>query len=343
MDFGSFHSPRSFSGETVPGLVSVILPVHNRPELLRRAVASVLQQTYPHWELWIVDDGSTDATATVARELVRDDSRIGLLRHEHPRGPGAAREVGRQQARGEFVQYLDSDDRLLPRKLERMVTAFRRFPEASIVYCCCREVDLQGCPVPQPTRPSNRSIESILPEFLYHRFWNTGVPLYRKALLDQAGPWLPLFQEEDWELDVRLARFCPKLAFIDEVLFEWSFGSLNGLSGKADTRPALWKDRAVAHLAVLDHALACGLVPGEKDLAWFARKLFLLARQCAAKGLVAEARSLHAAALRAAGANRFAARGMRGFALFSRCFGWQRTGRWAEVLDRWRFRRRRGG
>ncbi len=319
--------------ECVAGRVSVIVPVRNRPSLLKRAVQSVREQTYGDWELWIVDDGSTDDTPAVAESLVREDSRIQLMRQE-PSGPGAAREAGRQRARGEFIQYLDSDDCLLAAKFERMVEALHTAPELAIAYCRCRELDPQGRPIPSPVRPSDRKIDAILPAFLHFRFWNTGVPLYRKALLDQAGPWLPLNQEEDWELDVRLARLSPRLIFVDELLVECTLGSADGLSGKVRETAALLVDRATAHLAVLEHALACGLEPGQSDLARFARSLFLLSRQCAAQGYVLEARKLLEAAVCAAGPNRAAARGLQEFRWLANLLGWRGLGRLALALDR---------
>ncbi|MGD0948065.1 MAG: glycosyltransferase family A protein, partial [Candidatus Binatia bacterium] len=100
----------------IPGLITTIIPVYNRPQLLRQAVASVLAQTYQPIEIVIVDDGSTDDTPQVAETLrEQHPDEVAVLRQPN-RGPGPAREAGRRAARGEFVQYLDSDDLLLPDK-----------------------------------------------------------------------------------------------------------------------------------------------------------------------------------------------------------------------------------
>ena len=100
----------------VEGLVSTIIPVHNRPSLLREAVASVLAQTYRPIEIIIVDDGSTDETGREAEALAECHSEVRAIHRENG-GPGAARETGRLAARGEFIQYLDSDDLLLPEQI----------------------------------------------------------------------------------------------------------------------------------------------------------------------------------------------------------------------------------
>ena len=109
----------------VEGLVSTIIPVHNRPALLREAVASVLAQTYRPIEIIVVDDGSTDETGREAEALAEAHPEVHAIHRENG-GPGAARETGRLAARGEFIQYLDSDDLLLPTKFELQVAGLRQ-------------------------------------------------------------------------------------------------------------------------------------------------------------------------------------------------------------------------
>src|SRR6516162_5891082 len=109
----------------VEGLVSTIIAVHNRPLLLREAVASVLAQTYRPIEIIIVNDGSTDETGREAEALAVIHPEVRAIHRENG-GPGAARETGRLVAQGEFIQYLDSDDLLLPSKFERQVAGLRQ-------------------------------------------------------------------------------------------------------------------------------------------------------------------------------------------------------------------------
>src|SRR5947207_15526114 len=98
----------------IDSLVTTIIPVHNRPRLLGEAVASVLAQTYRPIEIIIVDDGSTDDTPAVVDAMAARHPSVVRAIHQPNAGPGAAREAGRRMARGEFIQYLDSDDGLLP-------------------------------------------------------------------------------------------------------------------------------------------------------------------------------------------------------------------------------------
>jgi glycosyltransferase involved in cell wall biosynthesis len=116
------------------GVVSTIIPVHNRPQLLREAVESVLAQTYRAIEVIIVDDGSTDETGEVADTFAQQHADMVRAIHQENGGPGLAREAGRIVARGEFVQYLDSDDVLLPRKFELQVGALMALTECVVSY-----------------------------------------------------------------------------------------------------------------------------------------------------------------------------------------------------------------
>jgi len=86
-------------------LMSVVLPVFNGASLLARAVASVRRQTFPSWELLLVDDCSTDQSFDLMQDLAREDPRIRVLRLPTNRGVGAARNEGLRQARGRLIAY----------------------------------------------------------------------------------------------------------------------------------------------------------------------------------------------------------------------------------------------
>ncbi len=113
-------------------LVSIVLPTWNRRDLLRDAVASVQAQVYRHWELLVVDDGSTDGTDALAAGW-NADARIRCLRQPH-RGVSAARNRGLAESRGELIAYLDSDDLWYPAFLARVVAAMAKAPERQCAY-----------------------------------------------------------------------------------------------------------------------------------------------------------------------------------------------------------------
>ena len=106
--------------------VSVILPVHNRADVLPRAIESVIAQELADFELIVVDDGSTDESATLAQSFA--DDRIRLIRLDKNRGGNVARNEGIRAARSPLIAFLDSDDRYLPNKLSTVVGEFERRP-----------------------------------------------------------------------------------------------------------------------------------------------------------------------------------------------------------------------
>ncbi|CAN5819610.1 hypothetical protein BH23GEM7_BH23GEM7_03570 [soil metagenome] len=117
--------------------VSVIMPFLNMERFIEEAIESVRAQTYPSWELLLVDDGSTDGSTALARQYAeRYPKRIRYLEHEGHvnRGASATRNRGIQHARGEYLALLDADDVWLPQKLEQQVPLLDSRPEAGSLY-----------------------------------------------------------------------------------------------------------------------------------------------------------------------------------------------------------------
>lgn len=109
-------------------LFTVIMANHNNGRYIAEAIRSVLWQTYTNWELYIVDDGSTDNSMEVCTPFL-SDTRIYLLSHQKNLGAGYAKWLGANESKGDIVSYLDSDDMLEPNALEEMVVAHLQHPE----------------------------------------------------------------------------------------------------------------------------------------------------------------------------------------------------------------------
>jgi len=317
-----------------PGLVTMIIPVFNRAAMLREAVASVIAQTYRPVEIVIVDDGSTDDTSRVADELARMHPGIRVV-HQPNGGPGVAREAGRVLARGEFIQHLDSDDVLLPRKLELQVAALHAHPECGAAYGVTRWRRRDDTLDPHAWGRTGERIDTMFPAMLQSRWWTTHTPLYRASLLDAAGSWMPLRIEEDWEYDARIASQDVRLCFVDEVVAEVRSHDEPVLSGHV-TRETL-RDRARAHEAILGHARRAGIAESATEMRHFARELFLLARQCGAAGLPRESERLFSLARDASGQERDRLQ-FRLYAALARTAGWSAAGKLATMSDRLRWR-----
>lgn len=116
--------------------VSVITIFLNEERFLAETIASVQAQTYPDWELILVDDGSTDASPDIAARAAASDPRIRVVTHPNRenRGMSASRNRGVSVARGEFVAFIDGDDDWLPEKLAEQVAILDQVPEADMVY-----------------------------------------------------------------------------------------------------------------------------------------------------------------------------------------------------------------
>ncbi len=106
---------------------SIIIPTHNRVTILERAIQSVCQQTYSNFELWIVDDGSTDHTENLVKNYLLKDARIHYLKNTASQGVAAARNLAIDQAQGEYIAFLDDDDEYLPNFLQEMAALIDHF------------------------------------------------------------------------------------------------------------------------------------------------------------------------------------------------------------------------
>jgi len=319
----------------LPGLVSTIVPVRNRPGMVVEAVESVLAQSYRPIEVVIVDDASTDETPRAIAELERRaPESVRSIRRSVAGGPGAARETGRQAIRGAYVQHLDSDDLLAPGKLEAQVRVLDERPELALVYGDVEERwDGPGAPPGECTR-SLPSHDHGFPVLLTHRVWHTFAPLYRREVIDQAGAWLPLSNEEDWEYDARIAALGRPIAKVDQVVGVMRRHGEGHASGGARARRRTLHHQSLARERIVGHALRAGVAREAPEMQHAVRAVFLLSRQCGAAGLVEDSRRLFELVRRLALDP--AAFDLRCYATAARVAGWRPAGVLAGALDRLR-------
>jgi glycosyltransferase involved in cell wall biosynthesis len=129
-------------------LVSIITPLYNSERFIGQTIESVLAQTYPHWEMLVVNDGSCDEGAYIVRRYAKQDARIHLFEQPNS-GCAAARNHGLREAKGRYYVFLDSDDYWDPTFLESQL-AFMHARKAAIVTCSIRRVDEEGKEVLRP-------------------------------------------------------------------------------------------------------------------------------------------------------------------------------------------------
>src|ERR671913_400837 len=125
------------------GFVSVVIPCYNQAHFLGEAIDSVLSQSYTDFEVIVVDDGSQDDTQGVASTYVDEDPRVRLVSQEN-RGLAGARNRGLAESRGEYVVFLDSDDRLAEAALEVGVRELEANPDCAFVSGQYRAIAVDG-------------------------------------------------------------------------------------------------------------------------------------------------------------------------------------------------------
>ncbi|MGI6598664.1 MAG: glycosyltransferase family 2 protein [Kiritimatiellia bacterium] len=311
----------------VQDLVSVIIPVRNRAQWLQEAADSVLLQTHPLVEVLVCDDGSTDGTERAADEMAACHPEKIRVLHLPPRGAGAAREAGRLAARGEFIQYLDSDDLLLPEKFRLQIAALRARPDCEIAYGITRLVDEQGRILEDPYKWSGREIPHLFPSLLVDRWWNTHTPLYCRSICDRIGSWSDLRYSQDWEYDARAGALNVKLAFVNQPVCHMRKHSGQRQTGKYWLTPT---DQLRFFNTLFRCALAAGVDESAPEMRHFARWVFAKARQAAQLGESAVAADLLSLAEEAAPSMT----SFRRYRRWSQLLGWRRVAVASEWLRR---------
>ncbi|TCK84924.1 glycosyltransferase family 2 protein [Albibacterium bauzanense] len=125
-------------------LISVILPTYNRGDFISRSVRSIQNQTYPHWELIVVDDGSEDNTDKIINEFIRKDSRISYIKLTKNVGASRARNKGIELSKGDYITFIDSDDEYLSEKIKSQLELFLADKTHQIGLVTCGRQDFRA-------------------------------------------------------------------------------------------------------------------------------------------------------------------------------------------------------
>lgn len=184
---------------------TVVVPVYNVEKYLEKCVDSILAQTEPDFELLLVDDGSTDGSGRLCDKLAEKDGRVRVI-HQKNQGLGGARNTGIQQAQGDWLLLVDSDDWIEPQTLEKTMEAGLR-EEADLVMFAYRSVDEGGriLQTYMENAPKDRGLPLEQQPALLLTSPSACIRLYRRELLERTGI---LFPPRVWYEDMRTT---PKL------------------------------------------------------------------------------------------------------------------------------------
>jgi glycosyltransferase involved in cell wall biosynthesis len=210
--------------------VSVIMPVHNRSDVLPRAIQSVLDQRLNDFELIIVDDGSTDDSVDVAKSF--RDPRIQVIELGQNRGGNAARNQGIRAAKSPLIAFLDSDDAYLPEKLEWVVAEFDRRPDMELLIDSFAKVQPPGSSKEKVTRknPVIEDRETFRRALFTRQLWKAtpSITVRREAILLAGMFDESLRRLQDFDLLIRISEFA-SCASTDKVLWVkyWDAGAIS--------------------------------------------------------------------------------------------------------------------
>ncbi|MDQ3280140.1 MAG: glycosyltransferase [Acidobacteriota bacterium] len=230
-------------------LTSIIIPTHDRPELLQRAVASA-RQAGSNIEIVVVDDGSRDETSAVCASF----EAIVYVRLEEARGVGYARKAGIAASSGKYISFLDDDDARLPGSIDRQVALLEASPDAALVYGQIYHATQNLAVGPQRLFPRACPTGDVFWPLIGSNFIPSCSVVVRRSAIDAAGG---IFHEvtpaDDWDLWLRIAERHPVAALAEPVAIY--------------RVPTLWSNQGSSRLAdgLLDADLRvlerCALLP----------------------------------------------------------------------------------
>lgn len=199
---------------THKGLVSIVMPAYNSAAFIAEAITSVLAQTYENWELLIIDDCSTDSTEKVIAPFL-NDARIRYLKNECNSGAAITRNRALQEARGEWIAFLDSDDVWMPEKLERQLAFMERHGHR---FSCtsCEVIGENSEPLGSVYKSPRRITRGGL--HLYN--WLSCLTVMYHAPTAGVVQIADLKKRNDYALWLKVSRKCD-CYYLDEVLAQY--------------------------------------------------------------------------------------------------------------------------
>ncbi len=247
-------------------LVSVVMPVYNRTDTVRKAIDSILNQTFTDFEFIIVDDGSTDGTLEILDYYAQKDSRIRVLKNQYNRGISYSRNKGNDAARGKYIAVMDSDDYSVPNRLEKQVAYMQTHPEVDSVIGTIRSIEdlnieelKKQFPAKEPYKVAKHPGFFEI-DLCFYNFYSNVTSMVRRDFVKDKGIWYnPAFlSAEDYDFWKQFIMRGGQLASLNDVLVYVRFHSSNS--------PQYYKAMEVNSLEIHRQLFSMFFVPEEKEL-----------------------------------------------------------------------------
>jgi glycosyltransferase involved in cell wall biosynthesis len=213
---------------------SVLMPTYKSDlRFLARAIDSVIDQIYPHWELCIVDDGSASAELEAALQAyAARDERVKLRFSSRNQGIAAATNQALDLATGEFIALVDHDDELTPHALFAMADAVNKHPAADMIYSDEDKISEDGRRFGPFFKPD------WSPEFMWSCMYTCHLGVYRRSLVEAVGRFRSEFDfAQDYDLALRVSAQARAVVHVPDVLYHWRVSS-RSTAGSPDAKPA---------------------------------------------------------------------------------------------------------
>lgn len=268
-------------------LVSIIMPAYNAAKYIGEAIQSVLEQTWTNWELIILDDGSTDNTLQIAQQFAAKDDRIQVY-HQSNQGGCVARNEALKHVTGDYVQYLDADDKLHAEKLSLQVV--ENVDEDTVILGSCLRLLANGycvessmaklCTSYAPAIDTQVAIWSNhFNSFPYSSY------LIPRPISDMVGEWnIQLKRSQDSEYMARVLVLAKKLVYVPDAIFYYRQVE-NSVSAKPLSRQQMRSEAMVCDViadAILAHSKsiyakrACEIHYTDVLTAWYPQNKFVI-------------------------------------------------------------------
>lgn len=216
-------------------LISVVLPAYNAERCISASIRSVLRQTYRHFELLIVNDGSSDSTSLICQKFAAQDDRIVLVSKERNEGVDRARYDGVKRAKGAWITFLDADDLLMPEALDCLYGSASQY-HVDVVMGCSRLSALYGllkrdCLLPNDILHRTYNHEVLMEKFYISFFGVNILPvtmwgkLYKTEILRQSYQPTNLKFGEDLLVNMRVFPLLSSARFIPDIVYSYRQGS----------------------------------------------------------------------------------------------------------------------